>query len=80
MVKPYPPEPRANVLAVAGTGDPTPAAVAREFGIPETALKHSAKRGEADEPGSGASEPDPEVVREFRAKVRRLEEKDLVLR
>jgi transposase len=79
--KPYPPEFRRDVIAVARQGQTPIAQVAKDFGITESCLRRWLKTAEVedgDRPGVTAKES--EELRELRKRTRLLEQENEILR
>ncbi|GGM15148.1 transposase [Promicromonospora citrea] len=81
MPKPYPPEFRRDVIAVARQGQTPIAQVAKDFGITESCLRRwlkAAQVEDGDRPGVTAKES--EELRELRKRTRLLEQENEILR
>ena len=81
MPKPYPPEFRRDVVAVARKHEAPLAQIAKDFGISETCLSNWLKKADIDDgvrPGS--SEKESAELREAKKRIRLLEQEAEVMR
>lgn len=81
MNKYYPPEFKADVVALARRGEIEKKQIAADVGISETTLYRWLKRAEADEgEREGPTSDELEELRELRKRARRLEQENEILR
>ena len=90
MHKPFPPEFRRDVIAVARKGEASVAQVARDFGISESCLQRWLKIADredglappatGDRGGGSGSEDESAELRELRRRNKLLEQKKEILR
>lgn len=81
MGKRYPPEFKADVVAMALQGDVPKQQVARDFGITETTLYRWIRQHEIDAGRrNGASSEELSELRQLRKNNKRLEQENLILR
>ena len=88
MPKPFPPEFRRDVIAVARKGEASNSQVARDFGISESCLQRWLKIADREDglapPASsdrgGGSKDDSAEVRELRRRNKLLEQENEILR
>ena len=81
MPKPYPPEFRRDVVAVARKHEAPLAQIAKDFGISETCLSNWLKKADIDDgvrPGS--SEKESAELRDAKKRIRLLEQEAEVMR
>ncbi len=90
MPKPFPPEFRRDVIAVARRGDQSIAQVAHSFGVSESCLARWLKIADREDRRTGSSSPTGAATagggdleaenRELRKKAQRLEQENEILR
>ena len=81
MPKPFPPEFRRDVVAVARRGEAPVAQVARDFGISESCLHRWVKTAEIEEGARpGTTKEESEQLRELKKRNRLLEQENEILR
>jgi len=82
MPKPFPPEFRQDVIAVARKGEASRAQIARDFGVSEACLARWLKIADRED-GVGASAPAPSDeadLRELKKRNKLLEQENEILR
>ena len=84
MPKPFPPEFRRDVIAVARSSDAPRTQIARDFGISESCLNRwlaiaDREDGRGEQAGGAAAPPEAEL-RELRKRNKQLEQENEVLR
>ena len=81
MPKPYPPEFRRDVVAVARKHEAPLNQIARDFGISESCLANWLKKADVEEGvRPGVTEKESAELREARKRIRLLEQENEVLR
>ena len=81
MPKPFPPEFRRDVIAVARKGDASVAQVARDFGVSESCLQRWLKIADIDDGvRPGATTDESKEMRELRRRAKVLEQENEILR
>ena len=86
MPKPFPPEFRRDVIAVARKGEASISQVARDFGISESCLQRWLKIADRDDGlappsmGDGGGKDDSSELRELRKRNKLLEQENEILR
>ncbi len=81
MPKPFPPEFRRDVVAVARRGEAPVAQVARDFGISESCLHRWVKTAQIEDGARpGTTKEESEQLRELKKRNRLLEQENEILR
>lgn len=81
MPKPFPPEFRRDVVAVARRGEAPVAQVARDFGISESCLHRWVKTAQIEDGARpGTTREESEQLRELKKRNRLLEQENEILR
>ena len=86
MPKPFPPEFRRDVIAVARKGEASVAQVARDFGISESCLQRWLKIADREDgfappaSGGGGAKDESAELRELRRRNKLLEQENEILR